>query len=88
MLAYQPSRKFRKASKCSSEVSHGWVKQRYHQDTAGSNEDSAMCRLCNKSYFGECVKHLNVRVGEHIDIPPFTEKQVTPKNRYVANHLP
>ena len=26
------------------------------------------CRLCNESYYGECVRHLAVRNGEHIDI--------------------
>ena len=24
------------------------------------------CGLCNESYYGECVRHLNVRIGEHI----------------------
>ena len=26
------------------------------------------CGLCNESYYGECVRHLNVRIGEHIGI--------------------
>ena len=29
------------------------------------------CGICNKSYYGECVGHLNVRIGEHIGISPF-----------------
>ena len=36
------------------------------------------CGLCNESYYGECVWHLNVRIGEHIGISPHTEKQVKP----------
>ena len=28
------------------------------------------CGLCNESYYGECVGHLNVRIGEHIGIFP------------------
>ena len=24
------------------------------------------CGLCNESYYGECVRHLNVRIGEHV----------------------
>ena len=28
--------------------------------------------FCNESYYGECVRHLNVRIGEHIGISPFT----------------
>ena len=23
------------------------------------------CGLCNESYYGECVRHFNVRIGEH-----------------------
>ena len=26
------------------------------------------CGLCNKSYYGECIRHLNVRIGEDIRI--------------------
>ena len=45
-------------------------------------------RLCNESYYGECVRHSNVRIGEHIAIsPPLTKKQVNPKNSSVAGHL-
>ena len=45
------------------------------------------CGLCNESYYGECIRHLNVRIGEHIGISPLTRKQVKPKNSSVANHL-
>ena len=45
------------------------------------------CGLCNESYYGECVRHLNVRIGEHIGILPLTKKQVKPKNSSVADHL-
>ena len=43
--------------------------------------------LCNESYYGECMRHLTVRIGEHIGISPFTRKQVKPKNSSVADHL-
>ena len=36
------------------------------------------CGLCNESYYGECVRHLNVRIGEHIWISPLTSKKVKP----------
>ena len=42
------------------------------------------CRLCNESYYGECVRHLNVRIGKHIGISPHTKKQVESKNSSVA----
>ena len=33
------------------------------------------CGLCNESYYGECMRHLNVRIGEHIGISLLTRKQ-------------
>ena len=45
------------------------------------------CGLCNESYYGECVRHLNVRVGEHIRISPLTKKKVKSKGRAVSDHL-
>ena len=45
------------------------------------------CELCNESYYGECVKHLNVRIGEHIVISPLAKKKVKPKGNAVSDHL-
>ena len=45
------------------------------------------CGLCNDSYYGQCVRHLNFRIGERIGISPLTKKQVKPKNSSVANNL-
>ena len=45
------------------------------------------CGLCNESYYGECIRHLNVRIGEHTGISPLTRKQVKPKSSSVADHL-
>ena len=39
------------------------------------------CGLCNESYYGECMTHLNVRIGEHFGISPLTRKQVKPKSK-------
>ena len=33
------------------------------------------------------MRHLDVRIGEHIYISPLTRKQVKPKNSSVADHL-
>ena len=41
----------------------------------------------HESHYGECIRHLNVRIGEHIGISPLTRKQVKPKNSSVADHL-
>ena len=46
------------------------------------------CGLCNESYYGECVRHLAVRSGEHIGISPLTSKRVQPrKDSAVCHHL-
>ena len=43
--------------------------------------------LCNEPYYGECVRHLNVRTGEHIRISPLTKKKVKPKVIAVSDYL-
>ena len=45
------------------------------------------CGLCNESYYRKCVRHLNVRTGEHIGISPLTKKHDKPKNSSIADHL-
>ena len=44
--------------------------------------------LCNESYYGECVRHLNVKIGKHIGISSLTKKQVKPTTRSIDDHLP
>ena len=46
------------------------------------------CGLCNESYHGKCVRHLNVTINEHIGTLPLPKKQVKPKKMSVADHLP
>ena len=41
----------------------------------------------SESYFGECVRHLNVRTGEHTGNSPLTKKKVKPKGGAVSDHL-
>ena len=45
------------------------------------------CRLCNGSHYGECIRYLNVRIGEHIEISPLTKKKAKPKGSAVSYHL-
>ena len=45
------------------------------------------CELCKESYYGEYVRHLNVRIGEHIGISLLTRKKVKPKGSAVSDHL-
>ena len=43
--------------------------------------------LCNESNYGECVRHLNISIGEHIGISLLIKKQFKPKNNSAADHL-
>ena len=43
--------------------------------------------LCNESYYGECVRHLMIRIGEHIGISSLPRKKVQPKGSVVSNYL-
>ena len=45
------------------------------------------CGLCNECYYGECMRHFNVRIGKRTGISPLTRKQVKPKNSSVADYL-
>ena len=45
------------------------------------------CGLCNESYYDECVRRLNVRIGGHIEITPLTKNKVEPKGSAVSHHL-
>ena len=45
------------------------------------------CGLCNESYYGQCVRHLNVRIGEYLGISTLTRNQVKSKNSSEADHL-
>ena len=48
---------------------------------------SPICRTAVSPKYGECVRHLHVRIGEHIGISPLTKKQVKPKNSSVFGQL-
>ena len=37
------------------------------------------CGLCNESCYGECVRHLALRSGEHIGISLLINKMVQPR---------
>ena len=44
--------------------------------------------LCNESYDGESIRHLDIRFVEHIDVSPLTGKQIKPiSNGAVRDHL-
>ena len=46
------------------------------------------CGLCNESYYGESMRHLDIRSGEHIGVSPLSGKQVKPSNNSaICDHL-
>ena len=54
------------------------------------------CELCNESDYGQCVRHLNARIGEHIRFltkknwgayQNLTKKKVKPKRSSAIDHL-
>ena len=38
------------------------------------------CGLCNESYYGESIRHLDIRSGKHIGVSLLTERKVKPSN--------
>ena len=47
----------------------------------------SMIGLCNQSFCDECVRHLNVRIGEHIGISLLTKKERSRKRRKLSLRL-
>ena len=61
-------------------------KERIPKDLTSGAVHKFQCGLCNESCYGEYVRHVNVRIAEHIGISPLTKKQVKPKKSSVADH--
>ena len=46
------------------------------------------CGLCNDSYYGESIRHFDIRSGEHTGVSPLTGKKVKPSNSSaICDHL-
>ena len=63
------------------------VKDRISKELTSGVFYKFQCGLWNQSYYGECVRHRNVTIGEHIRISPVTRKKVKPKASAVSDHL-
>ena len=47
-----------------------------------------LCGLCNESYHGESIRHLDIRSGEHVGVSPLTGKKTKPlNNSAICDHL-
>ena len=44
------------------------LKDQIPKDLTSGVVNKFQCGFCNDSYYGECVRHFNVRIGEHIGI--------------------
>ena len=46
------------------------------------------CGLCNEFYYGESIRHLDIRSGEYIGVSPLTGKKFKPSNSSaICDHL-
>ena len=64
-----------------------YLKDRIPKDLTSGAVCKFQYGLCNEFYYGERVRFLDVRIGEHIGISPYTKKQVKADNNFVADHL-
>ena len=63
------------------------LKDRIPKDLTSGVAYKFQCGLCNEFCYGECVRHLNVRIGEHIGISPLTRNKVKAKGSAVSSRL-
>ena len=63
------------------------LKDRIPKDLTSGVVYKFQCGLCNELCYGECLRHLNVRIGEHIGISPLSRNKVKAKGIAVSDHL-
>ena len=76
-------------SKCQTRLSHSFhYKDPIPKDLISGVDYKFQCGLCNESYYGESIRHLDIRSGEHIGVSPLTGKKVKPSNNSaICDHL-
>ena len=76
-------------SKCQNKLCNNFrFKEQVLQILTSGVVYKCQCGLCTESYFRECVRHLAVRSGKHINILPLTNKSVQRrKDSAVCHHL-
>ena len=76
--------------KCQNKLSNVIrFKDGFHKEVTSGVVYKFQFGFCNKSCYGECLRQLNVRIGEHIGVPPWTKKKRIPEGNAVssADHL-
>ena len=67
--------------KCQTRLSHSFrYKDPIPKDLISGVVYKFQCSLCNESYYGESIRHLDIRSGKHIGLSPLTGKKVIPSN--------
>ena len=74
--------------KCQNKLAKAFrLKGRIRKELASGVVSKFQCGFCNESYYGECVRLVNVRIGEHFGISTSTKKKVKPKGSAVSGDL-
>ena len=75
--------------KCQTRLSNSFrYKDHIPKDLITSAVYKFQCGLCNESYYGESIRHLDIRSGEHVGVSPLTGKKVKPSNSSaICDHL-
>ena len=84
------------AFKCQTRLSNSFrFKDPIPKDLTSGVVYKFQCGLCNESYYGESIRHLDIRSGEHLGESPLTGKKAKPINNSVVcdnllhcNYLP
>ena len=68
-------------SKCQTRLSNSFLyKDPIPKDLISGDVYKFQCGLYNESYYGESIRHLDIRSGKHIGLSPLTGKKVIPSN--------
>ena len=75
--------------KCQTRLSNSFrYEDRIPKDLISGVVYKFQCGLCNDPYYGESIRHLDIRSGEHIGVSPLTGKKVKPSNNSaICDHL-
>ena len=75
--------------KCQTRLSNSFrYKDPISKDLISGVDYKFQCGLCNESYYGESIRHLHIRSGEHLGVSPLVGKRVKPSNNSaICDHL-
>ena len=76
------------AFKCQTKLSNSFqLKDPLAKDLLSGVVCKLQCGVCNYSYYGECIRHLDIRSGEYKAVSPLTGKKLKPViNSAVLDH--